>query len=85
MNKSFASAVTHELERQVDRDVDLVDRLSKAAGLSRGELLQDFYDFCVRLPRDKKYKESIVFATMFYYYMQKKKKEIWINLKFNLL
>lgn len=55
----------------------MVDRLARGAGLSRGELLEDFYDFCVRLPDDKKYKESIVFATMFYFYMEKKKKEMW--------
>ena len=46
---------------------------------SRGERVEDsimdeFYRFCKnKLPEDEKYKESIMFVSLFYYFLEKKR------------
>jgi hypothetical protein len=41
---------------------------------SQGNLLDEFYKFCEEtLPYDEKYKESVLFVSMFYYFLERKK------------
>ena len=38
------------------------------------DIMEEFYRFCKsKLPNDQKYKESIMFVSLFYYFMEKKK------------
>ena len=40
----------------------------------KGNLLDEFYRFCQEtLPYDEKYKESVLFVSMFYYFLERKK------------
>lgn len=53
---------------------DILEKIRRNTGVeSIDELLDDFYQFCRKLQKDSKYKESVLFATLFYYYIQKKK------------
>jgi hypothetical protein len=41
---------------------------------SQGNLLDEFYKFCQdTLPYDERYKESVLFVSMFYYFLERKK------------
>ena len=41
---------------------------------TQGNLLDEFYKFCQEtLPYDEKYKESVLFVSMFYYFLERKK------------
>lgn len=54
----------------------LIESLKKKTGIeTTDELIDDFYRFCQRLYGDSKYKESVLFATLFYYYLEKKKQK----------
>jgi hypothetical protein len=43
-------------------------------GGEKGNLLDEFYRFCQEtLPHDERYKESVLFVSMFYYFLERKK------------
>ena len=47
---------------------------SEKKEINQKELIDGFFNFCLELKKDKKYKESVLFATLFYYYLKKKGK-----------
>lgn len=63
---------SEEIVRQCE---GLMDKhgLGKSRG-EKGNLLDEFYRFCEeRLPHDERYKESVLFVSMFYYFLERKK------------
>lgn len=57
----------------MDQCKDYIDSKNTTGKLGE-DTMEEFYRFCKgRLPNDKKYKESIMFVSLFYYFMEKRK------------
>ena len=54
-------------------DPDVFKKMQEKTGMTKDELLDDFYQFCLGLQNNSKYKKSVLFATLFFYYLEKKK------------
>ena len=60
------SRLSKEMVTKVE---DMIDDQGKHA-----HLLDEFYEFCKdTLPFDERYKQSVMFVSMFYYFLERKK------------
>ena len=77
-NEDFLRKTVEEVFRREKEKLseDIVERLGREVrgGGRQGDLMDEFYEFCrSTLPHDQKYKESIMFVSLFYYFLEKKK------------
>ena len=49
--------------------------MKKTGAKTTQDVIDDFYQFCINLQDNPKYKESVLFATLFFYYLEKKKQQ----------
>lgn len=71
--KNQLKEVVNEEEKKVGPDV--FKKMQEKTGMTKEEMMDDFYKFCKGLQKNTKYKESVLFATLFFYYLEKKKKK----------
>ena len=58
----------------MDQCKDYIDSRNMSPNRYGEDVMEEFYRFCkAKLPHDDKYKESIMFVSLFYYFMEKRK------------
>jgi hypothetical protein len=58
----------------MDQCKDYIDSRGSPNSRFGEDVMEEFYRFCkAKLPTDEKYKESIMFVSLFYYFMEKRK------------
>ena len=73
IKQMFAEEKDKISDNIMDRCMDYIDQ-KKGNKMSQDQLMNEFYKFCKeKLPNDTKYKESIMYISLFYYFLEKKK------------
>ena len=69
----FAEEKLKMSQNLMDQCKDYIDSKNNTGKFGE-DIMEEFYRFCkAKLPHDEKYKESIMFVSLFYYFMEKRK------------